>query len=584
MRNILFIYLLFTFSLSFLSAQTLPVMRSHQKAIHFREDGKENEWTITPELKPDTWQVQCGNKKVKVVFYSDCDSLSFFVKKGQKVQFYILLNEKDSALTELVGLGMPKKQHFEYKISPIFEQKRLKTLEVNFSFKGDKSGVTELNYPDAHWGDKGLQRGLVFVESPQKEVKIQLDYQNNKVIIKHLPSQKLHIRYQIAQTFNDSITGKKGHLPLIQPSYFHLMDNTFLMYPLSADYSEIKHNFEVKWEGFPSNWLIMNSFGSKEKKQKIASTLQDFQHGVWLGGDFRKYTIKVKGKTVNVAIRGNWLFEKEKEFIAILEKTIPQQRKFWNDYQDKYFIISVLPTYGEWTEESKQFGILGTGLTNSFACFVTNNGGLAEKWDGVKYVFNHELMHNWIGGKIQNSGLETLDYWFSEGFTDYFCYKNMLSADIITETQWLEKMNEIYQIYQLSPVKNMPNDSITDHNFWHNLNYEKLPYRRGLLFALALDMRIKTISQNTYSLNNVMWDLLKYCESRKMPFNRAIFLDLVKKYGQTDAQDFFNAHIIKGEDFDFTKIPLLPCLQIDVSEKVAKWKFVGENVKAEIVK
>ena len=215
---------------------------------------------------------------------------------------------------------------------------------------------------------------------------------------------------------------------------------------------------------------------------------------------------------------------------------------------------------------------------------MTNNGGLAENWEGVESVFNHELMHNWIGRKIENSGLETLDYWFTEGFTDYFCYKNMLSANIMTEGQWLAKMNEIYKNYQLSPAKNMPNDSITTYNFWNNFEYEKLPYRRGLLFAFALDMKIKTISQNKYSLNNVMWDLFKYCQKEKKPFSRAVFLDLAKKYAQEDIQPLFNAHIIKGEDFDFTKMPLLLCLQIDVSEKIAKWKFVGENVRAEIIK
>ncbi|MFN0202911.1 MAG: hypothetical protein ACKVTZ_15415 [Bacteroidia bacterium] len=566
------------------SAQSLPVMKSHQKEIFFRENGKENQWTISPELKPDSWQVKCDNKKVKVVFHSDCDSLTFEMRKDKIVRFYIILNEKDSALTELVGVGGNDNQVFSYTVSPILAQKSLKNLQIAFRFQGNKRGITELHYPDAHWGDKGLQKGLVWIESPQKEVKIQLDAGNNKVIVQHLPSQKVEIRYQIAQIFEDSITGKKGHLPLIQPSYFHLMDNTLFMYPLSADYSEAKHLFQVEWKNFPSNFLIYNSFGANVKRQKIKTTLQKFQHGVWLGGDFRDYALKIKGKPVHLLIRGTWKFDKEKEFVKVLEKTIPQQRSFWNDYTDKYFIISALPSYGEWTAQAKAFGILGTGLTNAFACFITNNDGLAENWEGVEAVFNHELMHNWIGGKIQNSELETLDYWFSEGFTDYFCYKNMLCSGLIDEKQWLDKMNKIYKSYQLSPVKNMPNDSITTHNFWHNFEYEKLPYRRGLLFAFSLDMKIKQASNNQYSLNNVMWELFQHCQKENTPFRREYFLELLKKYAKMDMTAFFEAHILKGEDIDFTKTPLLSCLQLDTTDKVLTWKLTSENAKAEIMK
>ena len=34
--------------------------------------------------------------------------------------------------------------------------------------------------------------------------------------------------------------------------------------------------------------------------------------------------------------------------------------------------------------------------------------------------FAHEHFHTWVGGKIRNDKQEELNYWWSEGFTDYY--------------------------------------------------------------------------------------------------------------------------------------------------------------------
>src|SRR5690606_18171223 len=49
--------------------------------------------------------VPVHGKKQKVTFYTNLDSISFQVKPGKAYQFYVQLNEKAFALTELRGFG-----------------------------------------------------------------------------------------------------------------------------------------------------------------------------------------------------------------------------------------------------------------------------------------------------------------------------------------------------------------------------------------------------------------------------------------------------------------------------------------------
>jgi predicted metalloprotease with PDZ domain len=55
-------------------------------------------------------------------------------------------------------------------------------------------------------------------------------------------------------------------------------------------------------------------------------------------------------------------------------------------------------------------------------------------------MLNHEMMHEWTGGKIQNKAGE-LNYWFSEGFADYYAFKNRLRSKELSFDQWLQDFN-----------------------------------------------------------------------------------------------------------------------------------------------
>ncbi|MGI4752765.1 MAG: hypothetical protein ACRYE8_03440 [Janthinobacterium lividum] len=102
-------------------------------------------------------------------------------------------------------------------------------------------------------------------------------------------------------------------------------------------------------------------------------------------------------------------------------------------------------------------------------------------------------MHNWIGKKIRNTS--DLNYWWSEGFTDYYSRVLALRSGVITVEEFVEEFNQFFKDYYLSPVINEPNSKIEEDS-WRNYAVSKLPYYRGFIFALYLNNLIKENSKN----------------------------------------------------------------------------------------
>ena len=80
----------------------LPVIKANSIMVDVRDGGilKKAAWRIIPKAKPDVYVTSIKNSKV--TFYTDLDSISFTVKPKEKYRFIVLLNGKDSALTEIM--------------------------------------------------------------------------------------------------------------------------------------------------------------------------------------------------------------------------------------------------------------------------------------------------------------------------------------------------------------------------------------------------------------------------------------------------------------------------------------------------
>lgn len=101
MKHTLIILFLIISSHGF-SQKKLPVVRAiSNKAKIYEEGNPVSAWNITPEAKPDVFVTNKLTKARTVKFVTDSDSIIFKIKPGEKKDFIVLLNGKDSCYTRI---------------------------------------------------------------------------------------------------------------------------------------------------------------------------------------------------------------------------------------------------------------------------------------------------------------------------------------------------------------------------------------------------------------------------------------------------------------------------------------------------
>lgn len=425
-------------------------------------------------------------------------------------------------------------------------------VQVDYTLK-KASDTLSFYYANESWGEKDLFKNLAIVKEENPDITFEITPESNKIKIQKKKGTEFSLIYHIKQDFTDP-NYKIFNRPRINNTFFHVLGKNLFMVPFSFTKTpdEVEFEFSVEWINFPEKFKLHNNFASQIHKQKIKTTLWDgFYNSLFIGGDYRFYNFKVHDKPIYFALRGEWNNGFTDDFLfSNLKKAVQSQRDFWQDYDQDYFTITMTPTVSQKDSLYKGYSTTGSAIKNAFMIQGTNNPFNSK--NSYLYLFHHELMHEWIGNKIQNKH-EELNYWFSEGFTDYYTYKNRLRIKDISMEEWQKLFNtEIIKSHWKNPEKNIPNYKIKD-DFWKSRNIEKVPYRRGAIFAFWLDNQIMLKTNYQKSLDDLMRELLKTCTEKSVKFTDELFLDLVQKYLEQDISYFFQKHMIGGEDIDLKK-------------------------------
>jgi predicted metalloprotease with PDZ domain len=496
-------------------------------------------------------------------------------------------------------------QPLAYSISKLSEKK----LQITVNFDAEKSGKSFLNYEDNQFGQTNQ---MDFVDFPEQlaGISVKKDRDSNRFVVNYPTDLKrISVKYTVEDRQKDQpFVEYCCYKPIINSTYFHVQSCHLLAVP-DAYFSDNleKKVVQIRWENFPKNWILHNSFGP-DLSQNALLNLPELSQAIFVGGDFRRYSYEIHGKTAYFLTRGTWQKFSDDDLKNMLGKIFEGHRAFWNDFSDTIYSVTFLPIDGvPWGEKGGSMSYGGSGLTNSFLSFATNHAGL--ELDAMRYIFVHELMHHWIGGHIENKD-EEKQYWFSEGFTEYFTLKNSLRYDFIGVDQFLKQFNDdfVFPHYH-SEMKTMPNDSMNYAHFWSgDKRWEKLPYQRGCLYAFFLDNSIRKRSNGAQNLDNLMRDILADCvKNPSLKLSNDYFAKKIRPIvGKKGVRDF-KKYIEHGKLIDFSKTDLPEGLAVEIKDVkmnfgpskdiitkteiyknipkfIKKYDFFDENIKKTILK
>jgi predicted metalloprotease with PDZ domain len=400
------------------------------------------------------------------------------------------------------------------------------------AMNGTDSGKTYIKLPDSFGSERQLYKAIQQLQVRTEGATIIETADSTIRLITHRPKARLHITYTLQQDWSGPLHHPKNFRAILYKKYINATG--FALFILPKMDSTQKVDVALDWSRMPAGWAIGNSLHAQTNTYKGRLRLDDFQNTFYTAGDFRITKHLVAGKPIYIALRDTaWKFSDEtlnQQIITIISK----EREFWNDHTEPYYFVNLISFDGEGSYN-------GSALHQSFTLAISKDFNLGTP---LLRLLAHEYMHRWNGIQIRLSGHEQENAWMGEGFTDYYTYKLLYRSGLITLDQYVASINKVIAEYYLSPVRNESKNKLGEL-YWTSREYNDLPYRKGAVYALYLDQYIHTQSKGKYSLDDVMFSLLK-ASKNKQPVTESLFLQLVKGYSNSDIYDQHMNMIDKG--------------------------------------
>jgi predicted metalloprotease with PDZ domain len=353
-------------------------------------------------------------------------------------------------------------------------------MHVVLGFRASGSGVDTLIVPTTWAGEtlhavtnlRAVSKGATLEDGADAETKT----------VHAAAGRPVVVAYDLKKDWSGRLVHPLQFHPVLMPTYFEFTGSNALVRLRLEDGATERANFD--WEELPTAWTLATSFGTSEattgRCQTFTGSWESVDDGLYAGGDYRILHFNIGSKPAVLAVRGDWTFT-DGEASAQIAKVVGTVRAFWHDDNFPYFLVSLKPYDQEHGSSD------GSAFTNAFWMYVSNKDSLGPLLPQLA----HESFHAWnpmkMGRVPGSDAADAAIRWFREGPTDYYGHLLTYQAGESTAQSYVDWLNEDLRKFSTSDSE----------------------YVRGSVIALWLDGTIRRESNGQYSLDNVMFDMVR---------------------------------------------------------------------------
>ncbi|MBC6981590.1 hypothetical protein [Caulobacter sp. 17J80-11] len=394
------------------------------------------------------------------------------------------------ALTAGSAQAVPP-QPTHYTVTPETVDGTLRDLAVEVKLQGDADGETKIAMPNEWSGAHELYKAVHDLRAEGATLSMNGPAE---VVLRHAPNAPVTLRYRVVQDFAGDPAVSAGGPPfraVTRPKWFSSVGWTL--------FGEVKGRVNdpvsFSWGAAPAGWAQASDLDHAAPNGRRMIDLLD---SVLVGGEGLQVTERqVAGGRLRVVVpSGQWRFT-EASMADLAGKIAEASSQFWGDKGEDFFVaLTPLNAPGGSTVQ------YGLGLGDSFALWATPNVELTT----LKHILAHEHQHTWFPGRfggVRGGAEEPLDYWFSEGFTDFYTLRLLLRAGVYSPEEFVTDFNRILRNYSASPALGATNAQIAKA-YWTDRAMADQPYQRGLLLAATWDHRLRQATGGQKGLDDVV--------------------------------------------------------------------------------
>jgi len=373
-----------------------------------------------------------------------------------------------------------------YQVTPVVGPAGLDGVDVSMLFLGDRDGRTDVRLP-ARWA--GADR----LERTVSEVRIEgarMQHRRGTLRLRHRRGAPIRLTYRVRQDYaGPPHVGERPYRPSTLPDGFTLIGWTVFARVTGREHDPVS----FRWGPSVGAWRYASDLDSRGGEATDFETLAD---SVLVGAPGLRLVERETGHgPVRIAVRGSWRFSPEDladRFVTIGKAAAD----FWGDEGQPTF-LALAPLAGPPAAPAQS----GLGLGDGVAVWLTRDQDL----DQASHVLIHEQLHAWMPARVGGVGAgraEVLDFWFSEGFTDFYAYRMALRLGLITPEAYIAALDRALVLQARHPA-GLTNAAVA-RRFFSDPAAAGFPYHQGLLLAFILDDRLRALSRGQADLDDVV--------------------------------------------------------------------------------
>lgn len=249
---------------------------------------------------------------------------------------------------------------------------------------------------------------------------------------------------------------------------------------------------------------------------------------------------------------------KSKELVADIKPILEAQREYLGGTLpvDRYAFLIFLNKEGE-TFLSGSAGALEHSYSSFYALFEGEASSISQT---VRDVAAHEFFHIVTPLSIHSKEIHNFDFinpemsmhlWMYEGGTEYAAQHVQVKQGLVEQQQFLNVM--AMKIRQADNFKDdLPFTELSLGALEEHKDQYPNVYLKGAVINMMLDVRLRTLSDGKYGVQEMMQDLSKKYGIERPFKDKCLFKDIGKVTKQRKAmKTFFKRHVAGGETLPY---------------------------------
>jgi predicted metalloprotease with PDZ domain len=290
---------------------------------------------------------------------------------------------------------------------------------------------------------------------------------------------------------------------------------------------------------------------------RIASSFDELVDSPMLMGDIAVRAFEVSGRLHYLACYGTngaWDLDQATRDCA---QIVAVQHAFWGEvpYPSYWFINLAIESYGGLEHDNNTVLVTSHWAMRKRASYV--------EWLGL---VSHEFFHTWNVRRLRPRNLVQYDYeteqyvpelWIAEGVTSYFDDLFVLRAGLSTYEEYLGLLNKTIQQVEDAPGRLVQTLKDSSFDTWikhyrpdeNSTNSRISYYTKGAVVAFLLDIHLRQLTDDRYSLADVMRRLWQ--RHRSSGYTLADFESIASEFAGRDLSAWFEKHVHRSDPLDY---------------------------------